>query len=193
MRTRNRWQTAQRSDSGQSLFGGTGWLFADLMLAIGMAFLVAATLGFPPPAHTPPHQNQKHPGTPPVTKPPLPALDFSYVTINLNVDPAGLAGNKPTAIASVRNQILGSGELKSRCAGQPEAGCVGLVLLFGGDPDSTTEAYSYAQSLDAAMWNVLEGLGQEKLYFQRAINRNFVNIGAPATAFELNIYVFKTS
>ena len=193
MRMRSRRRVGFRADSGHVLFGGTGWLFADLMVAIAMAFLVASTVGFPPVSH----KAAKHQPRPPshhVIKPPQAALDFNYVTINLSINPADLLNHDPAVASSVRSQILKSTKLKAKCVGEPESGCVGLVLLFGGDPQVTlASAYSYAEDLDNAMWKVLQGLGQQGLYFRRAIKRNFINYGAKTTAFELNVYVFKPS
>ena len=193
MKTRFRRRAGLRADSGHLLFGGTGWLFADLMVAIAMAFLVASTVGFPPVHHkavkSRSHQPARH-----VVKPPQPALDFGYVTIELTIDPTALLNRDASLADSVRSQVGKSGKLKAKCADEPEPGCVGLVLLFGGDPQVTSGiAYSYAQRLDTAMGTVLQGLGQQGFYFQRAIFRNFVNYGAQTTKFELQIYVFKPS
>ena len=163
------------------------------MVAIAMAFLVASTVGFPPVTH----KSAKHHQRPPkhhVVKPPQPALDFGYVTIYLTIDPTALLNHDPAVAASVRSQILKSTKLQAKCAGEPESDCVGLILLFGGDPQITLpSAYAYAEHLDNAMWNVLQGIGQRGLYFRRAIKRNFVNYGAQTKSFELNVYVFKPS
>jgi hypothetical protein len=179
-----------RVDSGHLLFGGTGWLFADLMVAIAMAFLVATTVGFPPIVH----RVGKHPTSSHPIEAPQPALDFNYVTIDLAIDPTGLLNQEPAVTASIGSQILQNASLKSKCANEPQSGCVGLVLLFGGDPQSSLGSdYSYAESLDKSMWRLLQGLGQNGIYFRRAINRNFINFGGLTTEFELNIYVFKKS
>jgi hypothetical protein len=193
MRTISRRRVGFRANSGHLLFGGTGWLFADLMVAIAMAFLVASTVGFPPVPHKA-VKHQPHPPSHHVVKPPQPALDFGYVTIMLTIDPAALVNHDPSIAASVRSQIRENPKLKAKCAEEPGPGCVGLVLLFGGDPQITlASAYSYAETLDTAMGNVLQGLGQHNFYFRRAIYRNFVNYGAETTTFELQVYVFKPS
>jgi len=59
MRRRYQRRTAVRySTSGHSLFGGTGWLFADLLLALALAFLLATTVGSAPPK-TPPKTSRR--------------------------------------------------------------------------------------------------------------------------------------
>ena len=124
MRTRSRRRIGPRIDSGHVLFGGTGWLFADLMLAIAMAFLVATTIGFPLSPHRPPPSTPHHklPAKHAVIKPPQPALDFKYVTINLRIDPAGLLANDPTATASIRNQVLAADQLNPGAPASPNRG-----------------------------------------------------------------------
>jgi len=181
MRTRSRRRTDQLGNSGHSLFGSTGWLFADLMLAIAMAFLVATTVGTtsPPKPPAPSPSASKSP----TVKKPQPALDLKYVTINLKIDPAGLLSGSSSAISSIRRQVRGWPGLNSRRAG--------LVLLFGGDPQDNPASYKQAQNLDMAVWKILQGLGQENFVFQVAVPRDFVNIGARTTAFEMNIYLFK--
>ena len=182
MRTRSRRRADQPGHSGHSLFGSTGWLFADLMLAIAMAFLVATTVGTtsPPKPPAPSPSASKSP----TVKKPQPALDLKYVTINLKINPAGLLSGSSSAISAIRQQVRGSPGLSSRRAG--------LVLLFGGDPQDNPASYKQAQDLDMAVWKILQGLGQENFVFQVAVSRDFVNIGAPTTAFQMNIYLFKT-
>jgi hypothetical protein len=194
MRMRSRRRVGFRANSGHLLFGGTGWLFADLMVAIAMAFLVASTVGFPPVPHKAAKHQPSHLPSHHVIKPPQPALDFGYVTIMLIIDPAALLNHDPSVAASVSSQIRKNPKLKAKCADEPESRCVGLVLLFGGDPQITlASAYSYAETLDTAMGKVLQALGQHNFYFRRSIYRNFVNYGAETTTFELQVYVFKPS
>jgi hypothetical protein len=179
MRTRNRRRPDQRSDLGQILFGGTGWLFADLMLAIAMAFLVANTVGTvrpPPPPHHHPQPKPK------VTKRPVPALDLKYVNIKLKIDPNGLLAGSPAAVNAVRRTIRGEKSLASRRAG--------LVLLFGGDNPQDS---ALAESLDRAVHKILAELGKDNFVFKVAVYRNFLGLNEPATVFQLNIYLFKTS
>lgn len=180
------------------MFGGAGWLFADLMLALAVAFLVADTVGTPPPPsqqravhHRPaptPAPTTPAPATPtptPSASPPGPALDLGYITVTLTVDPAGLQAGSARAEASVRTQIARIGGLADRR--------VGLVLLFAGDPDPDNPAdYNAAIGLDRKMARVLTGLsinGGEA--FQVAVYRNFANYGAQPDRVELNIYLFR--
>jgi hypothetical protein len=181
MRTRS----PRRPDSGHALFGGTGWLFADLMVAIAMAFLVATTVGFPPipQAHHTAHHSKK-----PVAQP-LPALNFRYITIEFQVNATDLMRNGSASQSVVRAQISGNPELAARCTGKLSTGCVGLALLFGGGGDFGT-----ATTFDNAVWKILKGeLGPETRLFQVAVPRDFWNVDGPTSQFELQIYVFRNS
>src|SRR5215469_15675004 len=152
MPARYRYRTTRRVDSGSSLFGGTGWLFADLMLAIAMAFLLATTVGTsPPPAHP-------HPGVTPTPTPtptpsptptghPEPALDLNYVTVTLTINPGAVSAG------AIKQAILTNRRLTGRQAG--------LVILFaGGDPGS-----SEWEQLDNQVWGILKSMGDSTSLF----------------------------
>ena len=194
MKTRSRRQIGRRTDSGQALFGGTGWLFADLMVALAMAFLVATTVGFPtPPPKPPAHRvTGAHPGRHPATKPPQPALDFSWIDIKITIDPNDLLNNGTATETQIRNVISTNRDLASHCTGKFKSGCVGLVLLFGGVLAGGQSDYTNAGHLDNAVWKILTTeLGPESSLFHLAVPRDFYNPTEANTLFELNIYVFK--
>lgn len=104
-------------------FGATGWLFADLLLALAMVFLVASPSGenFNPIATPPP------PCTP--TPAPKPALNTRSMEITVTYDPAAI----PSAQSQVRSAI--TKQFKTKYPGQQlEQSHAGLVILFGGAP-----------------------------------------------------------
>jgi hypothetical protein len=186
MRTRSRWQAAQRGNFARhSFFGGTGWLFADLMVALAMMFLVATTVGFPSPPEPKPTPAPAHHPVPAKSKPPNrpgPALDLNYVTITIsNLDYNGLLNNSSAATASVRNAVLGNAAVRGRRAG--------LVLLFGGDNPQN----ALAVSLDQKISQILTGLGRQNYVFQVAVYRDFVDLAQPLSDFHMDVYLFKTS
>lgn len=164
-----------RSDaSGTSVFGSAGWLFADLMLALVMAFLVANTVGRPP---DPPPPPAPAPAPPPA---PAPVLDLEYVPARLVVDPDALHRKDPAAIESVRAQLRGDQRLASRRAG--------LVLSFGGANDGNN-----ARAIQAAndVADVMSGLGAEGYVFTGAVYRPFLALNEPRDVVEVDVYVFK--
>lgn len=181
MRTRTRRRASQRGVSvGHSFFGGTGWLFADLMVALAMVFLVATTVGFAKP--TPPPAPHPVPTKSPVPKRPEPALDLNYVTITINnLDYNGLLNDSSSAITLVRHAVLGNPQVRSRRAG--------LVLLFGGDNPQN----DLAISLDKKISQILTSLGGQGYVFQVAVYRDFVDLAQPLSNFHMDIYLFKTS
>jgi hypothetical protein len=162
---------------GQALFGSAGWLFADLMLAIAMAFLVANTFGLPasPPVHK--HRTAVRPKP---THTAQPALELQPFVVKLTVNVGGLEGNAPSAFAAVRNVIRSETQLSGRHAG--------LVLSFGGDNDfDTSRAIEMANKVD----EVLQGLGNQGFVFTGTVYRPFIALNEPPDYVELDIYLFK--
>lgn len=181
-KTRSR-RPGQGSDSGQSFFGGTGWLFADLMVALAMVFLVA-TVGF----RTPPAKPKPVPSPTPVKthapKKPIPALELQPVKVTVsNLDYNGLLNNSSGAVNSVRNAILKTHRLDARKAG--------LVLLFGGaGPSDSQEAI--ARRLDAKVQSILTGQSGKNGLFQGAVFVPYSDAGGTQSTFQMSIYLFKT-
>jgi hypothetical protein len=167
-----------RSDAaGTSVFGSTGWLFADLMLALVMAFLVANTVGRPPdPLPAPPDPPTAEPAPPA----PAPVLDLQPILERLVVDTAGLQRRDPVAIEAVRAQLRGDQRLASRRAG--------LVLSFGGANDGNN-ARAIQAAKDVAA--VMSGLGDEGFVFKDAVHRPFLALNEPPDIVEVDVYVFK--
>lgn len=183
LRSRRRGLTA--ASSGHFLFGGTGWLFADLLLAIALVFLVATTVGTTPPK--PPHKHVVAATPSPTPSPkktgqPEPALDLNYVTINLTINPSAVMSGNSGAIAAIRKSVAANPQLRGRLAG--------LVLLFAGDDNGS---YPQWQKLDRQMWQVIQGGGADQPVFKVAVTRNFLTHGGASTAFQLDVYLFKTT
>lgn len=183
MRRKYQRRTAVRhSTSGHFLFGGTGWLFADLLLALALAFLLATTVGSapkPPPLHRPtPSPSPSPSGSHPKQPPPL-ELDPVSITFTI-ADPAGLVTGSSTAVAAVRSTILQKiGGIKGRSAG--------IVLLYGSDQSSNYEA------VDEAVENILKGLsGVGPLFHQQTRYRSFLNLRSP-DQFSMDVYLFGTT
>jgi hypothetical protein len=186
MRRRYRRRTATyHGNSGHSLFGGTGWLFADLLLALALAFLLATTVGTAPPVPKKGagSSTTHNPKTPKKTGHPEPALVLNYVDVkDITIDPNAILSGQSSALGPILAKIAANARLKSQVAG--------LVLLFAGDDGgSFTQWYQ----LDQEAWALLKGSGQERSLFKVAVPRYFQTHGGSSATFELQIYLFKMS
>lgn len=157
-----------------SVFGSTGWLFADLMVAIAMAFLVANTVGARSPHHKP------HPPRP---KPPVcsqPALNRNKpVKVTLSINPAGLISNVQSAQAAVRQQVRHTAGLATKRAG--------FVIIYTGNAETS----DYALTVDTAIKRVLSGLGHQNFVFQKAVYLDEQLIGSAPASSQLEVYLFE--
>lgn len=176
--------TASYGTSGHSMFGGTGWLFADLLLALALAFLLATTVGSKIPNPTPKPTPTAHPTPRPSStklKKLQPVLQLDPVHITFTIaDPTGLADESPAAIKAVANTILReTSGIKKRSAG--------IVLLFGGNGSGTE--YLIDKGVESAMKSIS---GPGSLFHQETRYVPFLNIGDPGE-FSMDVYLFATS
>lgn len=118
-----------QKDLKSSLIAPVGWLFADLLLALAMLFLVANTFDVPAkPTPTPRVQVTKLPT--PTAKPvkptptPIPSLNTASVEFTLTFDYQGLLNNSPSVINDLKQQIRSQSKLKG--------GRAGFVIMYGG-------------------------------------------------------------
>ncbi len=175
-------RTRQRG-AGALVFGATGWLFADLLLAIAMMFLLADTNGqFLPALPTP----TPLPTCVPVASP-LPVLDLTPVPLNIPINPSGILSNTPSDVASAQAQVRQSfpdGTTKR----------AGLVLLFGGANNGDTLT---AEELATAFYkDVLMGLGAQGFVFypvHNVVYQAYHDLSNPPTTMEIQIYVFTSA
>ncbi len=186
--TRQR-RAARASYSGNVLFGGTGWLFADLMLALAMLFIAAASAGTAPSSQAAPHPKPAPSPTvtpgPQVTASPTMApkrllplpLDLTPVTVTLkNIDPNAVLNGDPVQADAIRKAVLTDHRLAGRQAG--------LVILFGG---GDVNSHEYRQ-LDLKIWSFLTGPGSSTGLFSAARPLDYWG-GGPLTQFQLDIYL----
>lgn len=169
--------SSQRNSS--NLFGATGWLFADLFVALAMAFLVANTVGtIPPPAiHVAPTP------TPTLSPTPIPprALDLKPISVTVHVNPSALLAGNPQEVASIEQQVLAVPQLRGRSAG--------LALTFGGASGvNPAIGRQVAVKVDN---DVLHALGVEGYVFQNTVYREFFNLDLPPSTVTIDVYVFK--
>jgi hypothetical protein len=170
-----------RGDTGHTLFGSIGWLFADLMLALALAFLLSTLVGTKTPAAAPkPHTKVTSTPTPTPTPSPTkttqpgPALDLHDVPVTLSIDPSNVSAS------AIAQQLLSDPSLKGRRAG--------LVILFGGG--SLDGPW---QQLDTQIWGILQSMDDVSPLFSGAVPLEYWNGNYPLNQFLLRIYLFKTS
>lgn len=163
------------------LFGMTGWLFADLFVALTAAFLVANTVGQLPAAQatTTPTPTPTVFPTPTV----LPALDLQPISVTIQVDYQGILNNNPAAVANAEQQLRTVTQLRGRRAG--------LVLSFGGTNGVGTQ--TGLQIADQFNAHVLTDLGTHNYVFIETAYRSFFSLGSDPSQLSLDVYVFKNT
>ncbi|MER5702234.1 hypothetical protein ABT023_09805 [Micromonospora sp. NPDC002296] len=179
---RRRHRSAGRA-SGNEVFGTIGWLFADLMFALAMTYLVATTMGaplLPEPEPTSSPSASASP-SPSATPPPEPVLELAPVSIRLtSVDWRGLLANDPGATRALQDRVRSHPGLKDRRAG--------LVLTFGGASGGNTDrALQVAGRANAA----LAGLGRDRIIFRGTVYRPFLSLASPPSTLTIDVYLFK--
>jgi len=170
---------SSRIGVGPNLFGATGWLFADLFIALAMAFLVANTVGNVPP----PSARAVPTPTPTLSPTPIPprALDLKPISITLHVNASALLADNPQEIANIEQQVRAVPQLNGRSAG--------LVLAFGGASGASPAlGRQVAAKVDS---DVLQALGAQGFVFQNTVYREFFNLDAPPSTVNIDIYVFR--
>lgn len=128
----------------------SGWLFADLFLALTIIFLSANTVG-----------SKLNPVPTPT---PEPRLDFNYQIITLsNVDYGWLLRDSPQVKDDLKRQIR-------RDYSFLQERSVGLVIAYGGANalDHDILAQDQARKIAGKVYGVLQELGQSGFAFQRA-------------------------
>ncbi len=155
----------------------SGWLFADLLLALAVIFLSANTVGVKPqviPTSIPTPTARPSPT-------PLPRLELSRYRITLTIDSNGLLNDSPSAINDLKQKIRGQAVLRGRTAG--------LVIVYGGAPDVTQ--VTRAQTVVTKVISVLVSLGNEGFVFTRTSYYDPLYIlNGDANTTVIDIYLF---
>ena len=122
-----------------------GWLFADLLLALGMLFLISSTIGVAP-----------HPTPTPTPKNAL-ILEHNYCQIVLTVtDPGNFQTNQRSADDQFEPQIMSTTFLQKRE--------VGIAIAFGGIKDDSNQERGL--QFATITYNVLKDLGTKSTVFR---------------------------
>ena len=172
-----------RKNSSSPSMISVGWLFADLLLALAVLFLLVNTVGSP---LKPKPISKKAVVTPTLTPIPtqLPRLELTFHEFKINIDPSALLNDSQSTINAVKQQVRAQAFLQGRSAG--------LVIAYGGAPD--TSQIGQAQVIAGKMYNILKMLGKEGFAFARASYYNTLyNLYSPNTIVILDIYLFANS
>lgn len=155
----------------------SGWLFADLLLALAVIFLSANTVGVKPrviPTSIPTPTARPSPT-------PLPRLELSRYRITLTIDSNGLLNDSPGAMNDLKQKIRGQAVLRGRTAG--------LVIVYGGAPDVTQ--VTRAQTVVTKVISVLVSLGNQGFVFTRTSYYDPLYIlNGDANTTVIDIYLF---
>lgn len=172
----------QSQNRGHSalLFGATGWLFADLLLALAMIFLLAESNG----------QYTPSPPPPPVCTPAptnIPAFDPHDIELNVPIDYTGILNNDPKAVADAQSYVrshIPNGATKR----------AGLVLLYGG-----ASGYSISRAVHLASVfysEVLQGMGNKGFVFYpvgKVVHKEYHDLSTPPSIMQVDIFVFTSA
>jgi hypothetical protein len=129
-----------------------GWLFADLLLALGMLFLISSTVGAPFHASSP---------TPNPTHTPTPTrstriLEHNYCQIVLTAsDPTAIGTDQGSTNKQLEPQLLKMAFLHGRK--------VGIAIAYGGIGENGDEAQG--QQVASMVYNTLKDLGKRSSIF----------------------------
>lgn len=172
----------------------SGWLFADLFLALAVIFLSANTGGItllatvtptPTPTVIPTPTVAPTPmpmPSPTVTPTPAPRLELAKHRVTLpNIDTAGLLNDTQSAITDLQNQVKSQSFLNQRT--------VGLVIVYGGAPDDTQIAR--AQNVSNKVMDALRSLGRTDAGFARTSYYDpLYTLGNGVDIVVIDIYLF---
>ncbi|MEU4768014.1 hypothetical protein AB0H12_32665 [Actinosynnema sp. NPDC023794] len=175
-------------DPGNAVFGSIGWLFADLMLALALAFIVAVTAAPPQPpgAQAEPTTTTTTPPTTTTTtpsRPTGPALELEPVKLEMPIDAAALLGGDAGTAQALRDRVRADPRLAGRRAG--------LVMTFGGTGGSSQGAnVTRGLAIADRVNGVLGELGAQGFVFDSTVYRSFISLGSP-DALSMDVYLFK--
>lgn len=160
----------------------TGWLFADLLLALFVIFLAASTLGVKlyKPSPTPTVRVTPTVVSPTPTSIPhleLHAHRFKYP----GIDYQGLLNDSPSAINDLKQRLRHESVLHGRRAG--------LAIAYDGAPNPND--VTIAQNVDAKVYNVLASLGNESFVFIKTSYYDpLVLLYAPYDTITIDVFLF---
>lgn len=163
-----------------------GWLFADLLFALAMLFLVSNTLGVPPKPKPTPIPTVEV--TTPTPTPNALLLDRHSVRLTLSVNnPGSLSQGNAQAKAALAQTIrakINQQGLQDRRAG--------LEIVYGGALDDSQ--IGEAESIAGQTYAVLDTLGNQKFVFCHALHyENLYVLGGSLNTIVIDVFFFDKS
>jgi hypothetical protein len=146
----------------------SGWLFADLLVALAMLFFTTSIDVKPIPVTPPPRPTA------------LPRLELVRRRIRVNIDPYGILQNDPGAIKRVKQQVQAQGFLHHRR--------VGFVIVYGGAPN--VGLIDTALNVAQKVYSILKLLGKGSAFAQSSYYDPLYVLGGNFTIVILDIYLF---
>ncbi len=165
-----------REDLRKPFTGLVGWLFADLLLALAMLFLIANTVSLPEPLT----KSKATPTAHPTVESPL-RLEQGYHRFSILIDPHRLLNNDNSERNIVIQQVKAQVFLHNRS--------VGLVIVYGGAP--TTADIKTAITIANTIYGMLIDLGKHDPTFLRISKYDpLYLLGGVTTVVKLDIFLF---
>lgn len=186
--------SSKKNDLKDSLIIPVGWLFADLLLALAMLFLVANTMS-PHKVVLKPTPTIRLDPTPLVTPSPSPTsnvliLEPSKVSIRISgLNTTGLLASDPGAINDLERKITGwmnQHGYQNRRAG--------IVIVYGGSSSLRSNDVDRATSIAGEVYKVLNMLGQRGFVFCHTVHFDALfTTGIQDGTIEIDTYFFSAS
>ncbi len=160
-----------REDLRKSVLVSTGWLFADLLLALAMLFLAVNTISQP-------EQTVHKPA--PVAIPPQ-RLEQEYHRFIITINRDKLLGNDANEKLNVTSQVRQQTFLRGRTAG--------LVIVYGGAP--TFDDIPIALSVARIVYSTLTDFGRKDATFAKVSKYDpLYLLGGDSSKVEIDIFLF---
>jgi len=171
-----------RENLSKTFMGSVGWLFADLLLALSMLFLLANTISLPkPPLVHAQKPTAKATSTLKPTPTPPPHLEQNYHPFTITIDPNKLFSNDAGERNAVIQQVEAQQFLNNRHAG--------LIVAYGGAP--TDNDIGTAFKISDAIYGILLDLGKHDPTFSGVARyKHLYTLGASPTTVEIDIFLF---
>jgi hypothetical protein len=181
-----------KNDLKGSLIIPVGWLFADLLLALAMIFLVANTVVIPKPKPKPTPVVKVDPTPKPKPSPTsnILILEPGRVTISIsNLHPDSLSTGDPTAVTDLKNKIMSwinQHGLQKRRAG--------IAIVYAGANSLNPNEVDRATSVAGETYKVLDLLGQQKFVFCHTVHFDALfTTNLTDDKIEIDTYFFSTA
>lgn len=184
-----------KNDPKGSLIIPVGWLFADLLLALAMLFLIANTVAPPSKAkstRTPTPTMKPEPTPSPTPSSPSNILILEPMKVMLRIDGlnpdslnTGDSGAMSDLESKIRTKVI-SLHLQKRRAG--------IAIVYAGANSLDANEVNRATSVAGQVYKVLDMLGQHKFVFCHTVHFDALfSTNIPNSTIIIDVYFFSVS